>query len=635
MATDTSNVENDFEAKDSGSMDKAAVTAARVIPVILRSEAIGEVWERYYHMERDESPADELADAIEEAGADFVDNKELVKDSARLMGVLVNGFRKSPWLFKALRRKNAPANVRLKGQVQAIQNFLNHHEQRLADLEPKPDPVLMKDRVEKVRKSVSSNTRKLGGFAWLQARKAGKFVTFQWKDPVWNLDDDDHGHHHSHEEESKDNLVYALRDHTAQMNTLVQIPKGLWSFFKHVAHHTREESQKHFFKFSALLSSCIGLLVFMNLKIGGQKTYIDPVMMEVTNLDLESLLDPDFEPELDPNAYDPNMELPSHDHLGSLLGEERADWARESLPFVDELAPKHEAELMTLAQDGQGMLQGVYDFINIRIGGFIEYPVQDLVHKILPDSEPKDTIMQATERAAEVIYAGNAIENCTLHPLIGWTACLLAYQAGQMMVDGETAEAAEEVGNWFHRSLNVSPLSYSFLGASGAYAIASTGKFLSPELVWMSAIGFTVGEMIHKAQRSRLKDKFINAAFSDVASCDLDVFVNQDGLLEAKNDRSKAVGFLTSKFMVAAVAATGAAMTLDVAFNDAVCSLSMAGYSAVALPFLGYNAVEDTLAHIIFGVAGGVLGGTFGVATGATSKFLKRDRDMSDSPSPS
>ncbi|MGB0720694.1 MAG: hypothetical protein ACPGRX_09475, partial [Bdellovibrionales bacterium] len=64
-----------------------------------------------------------------------------------------------------------------------------------------------------------------------------------------------------------------------------------------------------------------------------------------------------------------------------------------------------------------------------------------------------------------------------------------------------------------------------------------------------------------------------------------------------KNKKTKAIGAVTGGLIAADMVATGGYYTGYVS-----------GWGAVVVPFLGYNVVEDSFAHIVFGIGGGFAG---------------------------
>lgn len=515
--------------------------ASNVVQGILSADKTNELWEKYYHSQRDENPANDVLEDLES-------NKDTLSQNPELLAFMIEVVAIERGAMKSAIKEDTQAHTLLK-QLDTLEKYL-------------------------IEQSCGTDLPKIDDLP-----------------------------------EDKQRLLYVMRHHTGQ-NPFRPI-KTILGLFKETGHHVKEEAMENPKSFATLLVASLGALYFMNAKLGtSATTYLDPEMTGMVGLDLDQLDNMDGTISIDPNLINVDL-LPScHDHLKQLFGETAADWITQS-DAVASVFPEHCSRVKTLVPNAQQNLQDAYDFINLRIGTLIKAPAESLGDAVIPDSAFKQAFDVAAHQTAEFIYAANTIENVTLHSMIALTAGFIAYKAGTLKNE-ETTEMTNVVKDFIRRSVNNSPLSYAFGLAATASAYIDNSGF-SPEMVWMGLGGILAGEFTHKVMRKRKQTDFVQASTLSVSK-DLVAFSDPHAILSGKKatekpSLSKRFKNLWRKKRALSVAGiTAATVWVDVTFNQGQLTGYFTGGSAVVVPFLGYNAIEDTLAHIIFGIAGGATG---------------------------
>jgi hypothetical protein len=524
--------------------EKLFEQAGYISAAILRTPQTGELWSQYHHSRRNDNPALKISGELAAASASLQDHPELMAFMKELIAIERGALGKE--------KDGEDQEIQdLRTELQSLEDFLNVQSQGM-------ELPKLKDLPEEHRK-----------------------------------------------------LLGVLRHHTAQSH--IRPVRAIMGLFRETWHHVKEEAKEHPKTFSFVLICCVGALAFMRWKMGSAKTmYIEPHALTNTNLDLDALTDPNYVVQTNDSLPPPDLyALFSHDHLTDLVGPKAADVIRD-LPVVGDWVVKHSAKAKTLVPEAQQNLQEAYDFINLRIGSLIKDPAESLGNTVIPDSPFKQAFDKGANATAEFIYAANTIENVVLHSMIALTGFLLAYKAGTMTND-EARENMSAIKDFFRRSWANSKLSYLFGTAATTYAYMNNHG-MNPEMIWMGLGGVLVGEFTHQAMRKSKRQDYVQdtllTAKKDLANfaADADLLVSDMRAGDAPNKRNWMQKLWSDKRFLAVTGTVGALIGIDTVVNDAVWTGYTTGGSAVLVPFMAYNAVEDTFAHIIFGITGGAFG---------------------------
>ncbi len=391
---------------------------------------------------------------------------------------------------------------------------------------------------------------------------------------------------------------------------------SLWVTIKNMSEHIREDALVNPKSFSALLALSLGSLGFMNMRMGDSSTiYVDQKATTITDLGFDFFDNPEGQLTFDPSLMNSDLAPSCHSHLTQIIGENGATFVKDTLDMAG-LFPQHCAKLKTLAEDAQGNMLGAYDAMNARIGFLIKDPAVDLGNSIMAPSPFKDAFNVAANNTAEFIYSFNTIENVVVHSLIFASATATAAALGTME-NKERQELQKDISNFFHRTRRSVPLNYLLASGGSTYAyMANSG--VNPEMIWMGLGGMLAGSFTHKAinranSRGFVKNLTLSARknMSDLKNAVCIVSDKRAG--ELVDDSSSLSKTWKDHLKVPAIV-TGAgviATSLDAALTGGQVSGSILGVVGVTVPFIAYNIPEDTALHVIFGVAGGVVGGAY------------------------
>lgn len=406
--------------------------------------------------------------------------------------------------------------------------------------------------------------------------------------------------------------------------TPVRPVRSFWNFLKTQGKHIAEETKEHPAAAASMLALSLGTLRFMN---NGASTYIDPTVMQASNMDMDTLLSLDsLDSTITFNAQQTPIDLPCHDHivyfLDPIVGSEYAvtgaDFIKNTLGAAG-LFPQHCAKLKTLAPDAQNWLLGGYDVINSRIAFMASDPAADLGKTVIPPSRFLDAYNTAVTHTSEFWYAFNAIENAVLHTVIFGSSMMLSRKLGKLSSE-ELTETLRSSKDFIYRTIpskrsfeeltETTPLNYVLAVSGSAYAYVSNNGF-NPEMVWMGLGGLVAGQVIHKGIRS-LKSRSCSEEIMANASTDgiESLYVLSDVRAGEASTKDKALnGWQTLALKATIGAGIGtAAVTIDTALTGGQITASVLGGGSVTVLFLGYNVVEDAALHVIFGAAGGATG---------------------------
>lgn len=433
-------------------------------------------------------------------------------------------------------------------------------------------------------------------------------------------------------------------DHRIVLNMLRhetgQIPfrplHSLWKSSKKTAHHIVQDAKEHPAAFGTLLATSLGLLHFMNLRMGVKSSYIDPKLLQITDLDVDALFDSNAPLTISTEAIS-ETRLGCHDHLAQLLGNSAADFIKDKLDAVN-LFPQHCSRVKTLALNAQHNLQSSYDFLNSRLELIIRDPTKDLAEKIFPDSPFRDAFYNAANHTAEFIYAANTVENVVLHTIIFTSAAIGTVKLGTIAKE-EFSEAKNNLQDFLVRSTTKTPLNYLLCASGSTFAYLANGS-LNPEMLWMGMGGLLVGQTIHNTVRRHNAPEFIKQSTLSISK-----------ELAEISDASKILGDETAgtaltpnptlweklkipALTTGAITITGA---IDLAATQGQITGSLLGGLGVITPFIFYNIPEDAALHTIFVAAGGIFGMTWlgiGKAGKKMLQWVKHNDENNSSPKP-
>lgn len=395
-------------------------------------------------------------------------------------------------------------------------------------------------------------------------------------------------------------LISILEKDTAQKPLRPIAGTGLFlkSYVSHIYEHVREKPGSAVGAFGASL----GFLWLVNHKMGGATTsYIDPLNVAITNMGMGEF-GADFE--FDPTVSLEGLQPSCHNHVSDVFGPEVADFAQPVLP-------EHCSKFKTLAEDAQSSAQGFYDAVNSRIEGLIHMPLSDLFGKVVDHEAFMRGFETGARETAEFIYQFNAVENITLHYVIGTIAFDQGRKLGRVTSD-EAREALQKITNFTWRTARQVPLAYAAgLGLSINSYVAHGG--LNPEMVWTGAAGVVGGLAVHKLAGKVFNRKARAKAVAGNAGESLAGFerfsVPEDVQARLDAAASKGRGWM-KKGAVSLAAAAGAA---GFAKEFPEMAGVIAGGLTVSGSFLAYNVPEDAALHVIFGIAGGTAGYGYGL----------------------
>lgn len=399
----------------------------------------------------------------------------------------------------------------------------------------------------------------------------------------------------------------------AMGQTPVRPVRSFWNFLKAQGKHIAEEAKEHPAATASMLALSLGTLRFMN---NGATTYIDPTVMQASNLDMDSMLSLDgLESTITFDAQQTMIELPCHDHivyfLDPLVGQEYAvkgaDFIKNTLDAAN-LFPQHCSKLKTLAPDAQNWLQGGYDFINSRIAFIASNPAADLGNSIIPTGQFLNAFNTAVIHTSEFWYGFNAIENAVLHTVIFGSSMMLSRKLGKLSSE-ELSEVWQDTKDFVYRTTTNQPLSYLLTASGSTYAyIANNG--MNPEMVWMGLGGLVAGQVAHKGLRSLKSRDTSEEIMANAPEATESLYVLSDVRAGEHPKKGKSLnGWQTTALKTAIGAGIGtAAVTIDTLLTGGQNTAYVLGGGSVTVLFLGYNVVEDAALHVIFGVAGGTTG---------------------------
>ncbi|MCB1531951.1 MAG: hypothetical protein KDJ35_03680 [Alphaproteobacteria bacterium] len=520
--------------------------AGRVAADILNSPEVDRLWGLYHASEADENPAHDIANEIKKLGSDLQGNPALLAFMRELVKIERRALGDS-------KKTDSQEDKILKKSMEGLQNFL--------------DLLAMDVKLPKTKKLPQNYKALLG----------------------------------------------TLKHHTAQnawgpVHTMRKI-------LKETAHHVWEEVKEKPYSSAFMTSVAVGALWFMNTKLGSSVTnYIDPEMMTATNFSLDALGDPNYQAEVDPSFYSLDTQISCHNHIKSLLDGFVNESTAQSLaetPAVQLFFPNHCDRYKTLLPDAQNILQTSYDWWNSRIAAFSENPTASFSEHVVPDSPFKQAFDSAAHNTAEFFYAANTVENFVFHSLVTFAGCMIAFKIGTLKNE-ETSEHLNQIKDFAKRSWANSKLSYIFTaaGATGAY-MAHDG--FTPWMVILGLAGMSAGEISHRVARKYNKHHFAkkslsssaahSARFSDPSAIVTNTRAGED--LVRSSFLQKA---WKNKRGLTIAAGLGTILATDMAVNNGVLTGYLTGGGTVTSLFAGFNAVEDTAAHIIFGLVGGVVG---------------------------
>lgn len=420
-----------------------------------------------------------------------------------------------------------------------------------------------------------------------------------------------------------------VRHHTAQ-NKWGPV-RSMRNILKETGEHVWEEVKEKPVASAGLATLGAAGAWFMNANLDSTATiYVDPEMMTTTNFSLDALSDPNYVPVSNADFVPTSIDLACHNHIVQILDDFVGQNAAESLaqkPVIQMFFPNHCNKVKTLLPEAQNILQNGYDWWNARIAPFMADPTAVLSEKAIPPSAFKQAFDTAAYQTAELWYAANTYENFVFHTLVAFAGTVGVYKMGSLLADEETSHHLQEIKDFGKRSWANSKLSYLF-SAAGVALPAIVEQGWTPMMVWGGLAGLAAGEMSHRIGRAWNRAKFAKQTTLGVQK-DLAHFANPSAITAggysasdvektgwAQRLLSRRKNAITTGFVLSAVSA------LDIAFNEAVLTGYTLGTITPTGLFLGFNAVEDTAAHIIFGIAGGTLGGAALVTTVGGKKVI-------------
>ncbi len=591
--------------------DTTTLNAGEALAALLRDPETAGVWDTYYHSKAGHNPASQAADRIEQLGTNLFRDPAL----ASFLLQLIEIEKKS--LGKPKRHESSKTRI-ARTQLQNLEDFFRSEIE--ASDRPDLSGVIEKKehRLDKIETKLLAAQKKFKKLEKIHKRRKRKQA----------LRESDFAEL-EHLKVEKDGLEQKLQrqkvrieDTTAQQSFLkaythhtgqnslgpTAIAKACWALLQDVGGHVKEQYRERPGKFAVMTAGCLALFVFMRYRMPTSATmYVDPQLLQVENVSLDALDNPDFMPSLSDNPVSGDIKLPWHDHLVQLVGNSAASVLRE-IPGVDSIAPVHRAKLLNQAENAQARLQWGYDLINLRIDALIKDPADNLGSILIPDSAFKQAFDDATYQAQELICFGNTLENIVLHGLLLCAAFAIAYDA-KTLSNEEAKEHWDEAMDFLKRCRANSKLSIAFASAAAGSAAYYYGGF-NPAMVWMAAAGLATGENVHRHMRKR--SGINNPSNTITASTSFDNFTNpaiSSPLTKQNLTISTYVpDILKNKYTWSAASITTAFMILDIYLNKGVYTGTVLGHLAVYIPFVGWNAVEDTGLHGIVVAAGGSSG---------------------------
>jgi hypothetical protein len=475
--------------------------------------------------------------------------------------------------------------------------------------------------------------------------------------------------HHRH-------LLTSVRHHTSQglppwYRADKHVGRGLkWlhalmlDTFEHIGEAALENKMK------AALYAATFLMVWDFMQTRGavsQTTYVEQELLRVEktsiddfyNLDMADLEAPDFSFEL-AEKTDKDQPLASHDHLAYFVsGENAAERAalaealREKYPWLENLPLRHQMKVLDFADEAGNSFDFVWENFLSRAYDFVGLPSEDLGNAVLNGSK-KEAYLAGAEHAQDLVVGYNTAENSIFHPMV-LHFCLMAslaamvHGAGRKLNNEEVSEHLKIIGNFLNSSIRTSPLTYATTLAGALTPVLAKGELdfsVAPTMLWSAVLGGVIGETIHKTLRLRNGGAHASAmndvhrvledgAFAQYAGAykpprqpllaQMIDIMHETPQTESRTEIAwgavqDSAGYhyrnmVTPKSLVtkglAVTAITWAAH--DVKNNDAQHVMNAAGHAVVIGTFVCYDAIEDNVAHVVFGGAG-MLGG---VALGA------------------
>lgn len=532
--------------------DQLAAPAGNIVNSILQAPSTQKLWETYHRSESKNNPAHEIAKKIEKANGDFREDPELLAFMRKMVDIE----------YRASSKKDTDLR-------QALSGLRDYLDLQALDIElPK--------------------TKKL----------------------------------------SKDyrSLLRTIQHHTAQ---------GGWGpvytmrkILRDTGHHVWEEIKENPKSSIGLSLLGIGGATFMTMRVGGSSvSYIDPEALKTNDMSMDAILDPDYIPTATDTLLNTESDKVNvHSHLNQILegvGYSKED-AAEITKDIDVPAFLHYDRIKTLASDAQGWMNGAYDWWNTRIQWFTEDTSRALSNQVFQESAFKQAFDSAAHYTAETWYAINTYENFVFHTLVTFTGAAITYRAVAKQKKAEEAlnheevtEHVNEVKDFKTRSWANSKLSYMFAAAGAATGWMTHADEQLPWAVLMGVGGMLAGEGVHRLKRHFNKSTYAEQSTINVRE-DLARFSDPSKITynQRSTDDIKRPNFMERAWKQKRALAVATGMTVlsaaDIAFNNGQLTGYFTGGLMVTAKFFGFNAVEDTAAHLIFGAVGGV----FGLAAG-------------------
>ncbi len=564
--------------------------AKQITAKILESESLQSVWRKYYYSERNEDPMEDMAGELLDDTFLLSENPKTLTFMYELINVHIGALSRAP-------QKDIEAHD-LKNKLQDVADYLVN-------------------------------------------------VTY----PTTLLDETELN-------KDQQRIIEAIEKQTNQGPGAI---KEFWNSVKkgtrHVYEDSKEFAQEHPKTATITAAIPIAAVGFSYINYTPpQKTEIDPSVTAFDNYadDIMNIVESSDSFSYNPDEVITEAAFGCHDHLEQLVSpvffgwEKFTSWETPEKDTAELLVNtfnldtsdyEHCSYIANQIYDANAMAQAIKESWHIRLDATILEPIEHVVTNTIPESTWRDTLLTSMTHTHDFFKAGNDFENA-LHPLIAAAVAISVYKFGTKGL-GELKETFNHTVDFGRRSAAV-PLNFLLMAGGSAYAYTANNSFT--EAIIGAAVGTLAGELIHNTQRKLKSPDFAKNSLI-TASKDLTSFSDQNKIVSnemasgevvdtslEKNSFNKWVNTKTA----ATAAITTTALAIDGLATGGKLSASVAGAIAVGAPDLLYNLFEDPSLHVIFGVAGAIIGGT-GAALKWGGRGIKhlanRDKDDDNDPS--
>ena len=325
---------------------------------------------------------------------------------------------------------------------------------------------------------------------------------------------------------------------------------------------------------------------------------------ELTASDMEAFMSGDleaieFEAEVGDKLLVTEDQLPGHYEFEKMVGPDAYNWAMDNAPWLERFSPYHASKILDGADNVQKGMDIAYEGFYGRMGDLIAEPVQQFLARVIFNEQTQAIILNGAEYAERGVVIWNSNENIVLHGAMSVVGAIDGLKAS-MKKDDEYLESSRTISNFLSRSIRTSPLTYAATLAAVIASIQHGNGFAMT--MWAGAIAVGITETLYKwGVRPHNRPAFNSAMADEFAKVNMECLDGQSTQdPDKKTILKKMKGFCSRGFVKATAAIAGIWALADIAFNQGHGVLAAGGGSAVVVPYLGWDLVEDNIAHVAY-----------------------------------